>query len=224
MTAAAHPVRLLKLREMRLRDLRVAAKIHHHCLPHGLFPQMGKRFLRAYLATFIASPHAVALVAVTHGSPVGFLVGTFEDRAHYRFVLRRHGVRLALAGVVALASRPGVAWHFARTRARRYVSGFVRLAGRRSAPTAPTAGPMGGDSVLTHVAVDPLGRSRGAGASLVEEFVERCRARGVSEVRLVTRAGPDGAGAFYARLGWRAAGAYCDRDGLTWARYQLELW
>jgi ribosomal protein S18 acetylase RimI-like enzyme len=221
-TATAYPARLLKLREMRPRDLRVAAQIHHACLHHGLFPQLGKRFLRAYLATFMASPHAVALVAVTHGSPVGFLVGTFEDRRHYRFVLRRHGLRLALAGSAALALRPRLAWRFVHTRARRYASGFVRLSG--GAVAVPATLPVGGDGVLTHVAVAPDGRGRGAGAGLVDEFVERARARGVSEVRLVTRAGPDGAGAFYARLGWRVTGVYRDRDGLSWVRYRLELW
>jgi ribosomal protein S18 acetylase RimI-like enzyme len=220
-TVAAVPIHLLKLREMRACDLWVAAKIHHEFLRHGLFPQLGRVFLRAYLATFIASPDAVALVAITHGSPIGFLVGTLDDRRHYRYVLRHHGLRLALLGAISLAVRPRLAWRFVRTRARRYIRGFLRLSGRDVAAPSPVR--AGGDSVLTHVAVRLEGRGRSAGRCLVDEFVARARAHGVSELRLVTRAGPDGAGEFYARLGWQMAGIHGDRDGLTWARYRLEL-
>ena len=218
--AIANPPRLLRFREMRRRDLAVAADIHYECLPHGLFPQLGRRFLRAYLATFVDSPHAVALVAVTHGSPVGFLVGTFEDGHHYRFVVRRHGVRLTLRGVAAIVLRPRVALRFARTRARRYARAARRLGGRTVAPGVARAN---GAGVLTHVAVAPGGRGRGAGAGLVDAFVERASARRLPAVRLVTRAGPQGAGDFYLRLGWQVAGTHGDRDGLTWARYRLDL-
>jgi hypothetical protein len=48
-------------------------------LPTGFFPQLGRRFLRAYHATFAASPYAVALVAERDGTPFGFLVGTVDN-------------------------------------------------------------------------------------------------------------------------------------------------
>ena len=217
----ANPHRLLRFREMHRRDLAAAADIHYECLRHGLFPQLGRRFLRAYLATFIDSPHAVALVAVTHGGPVGFLVGTFEDADHYRFVLRRHGLRLALRGSAAILLRPRVALHFARTRARRYARAATRLAGGAVASAASVAGVPTG--VLAHVAVAPAGRGRGMGAGLVDEFAGRASARGLRALRLVTRADGQGAGDFYWRLGWQMLGTHGDRDGVTWARYRLEL-
>ena len=64
----------IELREMRHAHLTVAGEIHLDCLRHGLFPRLGRRFLRVYLGTFIDSTDAVALVATGSGVPAGFLV------------------------------------------------------------------------------------------------------------------------------------------------------
>jgi GNAT superfamily N-acetyltransferase len=89
-------------------------------------------------------------------------------------------------------------------------------------PVAVTA-LAGGNAVLAHVAVRRERRGRGVGAALVERFVEQARARRVSTVRLVTRVGEEGAGGFYAQLGWHLVGQGRDREGVTWARYRLDL-
>lgn len=206
------------LRAMERTDLPFAAVLHRRCLRHGLFPELGPRFLAAYLGTFVASPYAVAIVADGIDEPAGFLVGTLDDRAHYRHVLRRHGLRLAALGAVALAVRPRVAGRFARTRAARYLRGGLRLA-----RTPTTAAPAPAAGVIAHVAVTPAGRGQGVGAALVEGFVDHARSAQLPVVRLVTRADGDGAGAFYRRLGWQEDGCFDDRDGLTWTRYRLVL-
>ena len=207
------------LRAMERADLPFAAVLHRRCLRHGMFPELGPRFLAAYLGTFVSSPFAVALVADGIDEPLGFLVGTLDDRAHYRHVLRRHGLRLAALGTVALLVRPLVAYRFARTRATRYLRGSVRLA-----RTPVKAAPAPARGVIAHVAVAPAGRGRGVGAALVEQFVAHARSAHLPAVRLVTRADGDGAGAFYRRLGWQEDGRFDDRDGLTWTRYRLALW
>lgn len=216
--ARAEAVSCVGLRAMGTADLPFVAALHRRCLRHGLFPELGPRFLASYLGTFVSSPFAVALVVAGPDEPLGFLVGTLDDRAHYRHVLRRDGPRLAVLGALALLVRPRVAWRFARTRASRYLRGSVRLA-RHGGPVS--ALPVEG--VLAHVAVDANGRGRRVGAALVEEFVAHARHADVPAVRLVTRADGDGAGGFYQRLGWQEVGRFDDRDGLAWTRYRLVL-
>lgn len=96
----------------------------------------------------------------------------------------------------------------------------MRLTGRTATPVSDQ---VGDDSVVTHVAVKPEGRGRGAGSGLVNAFVQHAWSREVPALRLATTAGPDGAGEFYQRLGWQISGSYDDRDGVAWDRYRLEL-
>lgn len=215
----------LSVRPLGRRDLAFAAGLHARSLPHGFFPRLGERFLRRYYATFLRSPWAVALVAESGGRPIGTLVGTIDDRAHYRFVARRCWFPLAAAGVVSLAQRPGVAWWFLRTRGRRYARGLVRLAGSRQ-PAGATAGDAGKpaprEGVLTHIVVEEEARGSGAGGELVATFAASAKDRGTSHLRLVTDA-REGAAAFYERLGWTEAGQRSDLDGGTWSEFRLEL-
>jgi ribosomal protein S18 acetylase RimI-like enzyme len=227
---------VLEVREATRRDLRATAALHRRALPEGFFARLGPGFLRAYHASFVASPEAVALVVSAPdagGEPAGFVVGTLRNRAHYRWVLRHASPRLALRLVAALARRPRLAGVFLRTRATRYVRWVWRYPLRRAQARSARPEPAATDppvelaqaptqeastqavppvAVLTHVAVDDGLRGRGAGRLLVEEFVDRARAAGANEVRLVTEAS-DGASSFYERLGWSAVGEHTGSDG-----------
>lgn len=215
------PAMTVVVRAMEPRDLPFAAALHERSLRHGLFPELGQRFLVRYLETYIHSPASVALIAEWAGAPAGFLVGVLHEPSHYRKVLRRRGARLAGAGFAALVRRPRVFRWFCRTRARRYALGLRRLV--LSAPVAP---PVSANerpaAVLNHVAVLPELRSAGIGARLVGTFTDAARDAGVEAARLTTRAGSEGAGDFYRRLGWRRTGAFVDADGLSWERFRFD--
>lgn len=207
---------------MTAADLRFVAYLHRSCLAHGLFPALGPRFMRAYLHTYAASPFGLAYVALLDGAPVGYLVGSVDERAHVGHVFRRRGLRLALLGLVALLMRPRLAWRFARTRAGRYLTAGTRLL--RSGAGAPT--PLGSGGVaalLSHVAVSASARGSGVGSALVDRFIEDARSSGATAVRLLTKADHEGASGFYARLGWCPDGIVTDRDGIGWSRFRLEL-
>jgi ribosomal protein S18 acetylase RimI-like enzyme len=246
MQPSAPPSGMTEVRDAVRRDLRATAALHHRSLPGGFFSRLGRRFLRRYHATFLASPHAVGLVATdpaTDDAPVAFLVGTLRNRAHYRWVVRRCGPRLALELVVALLVRPRLAWLFVRTRAGRYLRWVWRYPlrhaqARAAAPAGREGGPRVDDAVrvpaaagtapvapvavLTHVAVDPELRGRGAGRRLVEVFLERAEAAGAAEVRLVTEAS-DGASGFYERLGWTPIGERPGADGEVVREFRLSF-
>ena len=209
----------VRLRHMTTADLRTVADLHRAYLSDGFFAALGPGFLRAYLATFLDSIVSIALVAEHGDKTIGFLVGSFDHRAHVRMTVRRHGARLVGRGLLAMLIRPQVAWRFLRTRARRYFAGLARTSLRSPRPGPPGAVAAG----LGHVAVLPKARSAGVGSALVEEFLTRVQAFGVSRVQLSTRAGDAGAGSFYERLGWTRAATFTDADGVSWARYCIEL-
>lgn len=209
-------------RPMRHQDLRAAAELHARALPAGFFAQLGERFLAAYLGSFVTSPHAVALVTQDGG---GFLVGTVQTPAHYRWVVRHHGIRLALRGLLALVARPALLWRFVTTRLARYGRSVWRLLGggrRTSSEVDDAREDTHVVAVLTHVAVAEHARGRGVGAALTDAFVASCRREGVDEVRLVTNA-EGGAAGFYRQLGWRELRTRQAADGRPVVEFGLAL-
>ena len=199
------------------------ACVHLAQLPHGFFARLGARYLRAYHRTFVDSPYAVALLAEYDGRRIGFVVGPIDAGAHQRFAIRRRGVRLAIAGAIALVTRPPLIGEFFRTRGIRYVRSLARALTRRRVAAHPAAsgGRVPETAVLSHVAVEAGHQRHGAGSLLVRRFVDSTRAAGARRIELVTLADDRGAAGFYHRLGWRQVDE-SQRDGVTFARFVLE--
>lgn len=208
------------VRPAEVSDLRWIASLHARQLPHGFFAELGRRYLRSYHRTFLASPHAASYVAVVAGQPAGFLVGTIDAAAHHRYVIREHGPRLAAAGALALLVSPRLAATFLRTRTGRYARSILRATRRRRPASTPQAEDCATVGVLTHIAVEPATAGAGVGTTLVNTFVERAREAGVARLELVTLAGESGAARFYEKVGWREAGRGADA---SYKRFVLDL-
>lgn len=188
-----------------------AARLHLEALPHGFFADLGPRFLRGYYAAFLASPHAVALAAVSGGQLLGVVVGATRPRAHRRWVLRHRGWRLAVLGTAALVVRPKVALWFLRTRVHRYVAAWRR--GRAGAAEEVSPERSREPAVLSHLAVRDGARGEGIGRELTSAFVREAAQAGAPRVLLATLDGEDGAGQFYAKEGWEDDGVRVGPDG-----------
>lgn len=199
------------------------AAVHAETLPHGFFVALGPRFLRAYYRTFLASPHAIALVAVAGVHPIGMVVGITAPRAHTRRLLRRHGLRLAGAGFGALLSRPLVGLRFARTRVARYLRAWRRHRGEPAARGSGEPGATRATAILSHIAVVPGAQGAGIGSELLDGFVAAARASGASRAVLLTLEGERGAGRFYALRGWTPGEARQTADGQTMREWALDL-
>lgn len=212
------------VRPLGRKDLGFAASLHARSLPNGLFPRLGEPFLRRYYSTFVRSPWGIGLVVESEGQAVGVVVGTIDDGAHYRYVVRKCWLPLTASALTSLATRPRVALWFLRTRGRRYARGFARLVARRRPESIPTggAGPGRRQGVLSHVVVEADWRGCGAGGELVTAFVEWAERRGTADLRLVTHA-VDGAAEFYRRLGWTCTGDRAGLDGSAWTEFRLEI-
>jgi ribosomal protein S18 acetylase RimI-like enzyme len=201
-------------------DLGFCAALHAATLEAGFFTSLGHGFLRAYYATFIASPHAVARVATVRGTPIGMVVGATDSAAHSRWVLRRRGPRIASRAAVHLAFRPRTAARFVRTRVARYRQAWRRAHGSQTLASTPRASP----AVLSHVAVLPGGQGSGVGTMLVSAFLEAARDAGADRVVLVTLAGDGGAASFYRRLGWTETGSRRTYDGAPTLEFSAAIW
>lgn len=211
----------VSLNDLDTQHLGFAVDLHLGQLQAGLFPKLGPRFLAGYYRSFLESPYGLGLVAELDGTPVGYLVGTTDNAAHYRWVLRHRGVALALVAALPLVRQPKLARHFLRTRVRRYIRGG-RLLLARTPERSASASAEPRRAVLTHVAVVPTTRRSGAGRRLVDGFVDRAGGDDAHTVAVVTALGPDGASAFYQRLGWTVLRESVDADGepvvhLWWA-------
>ena len=210
------------IRVVEMDDLERTAGIHAAVLPDGFFVALGPRFLRSYHRTFLTSPAGVGILAERAGDTVGFLFGAIDEEAHYHHVARRDRLRLGASGVLALGTRPLVAWQFASTRAHRYARGLRRLA-RRTVGRQPEAPRRTACGVLSHMAVEPSSRGAGVGSAMLRAFEEIGRANGTSTIRLSTAAGNEPAQRFYEQAGWQPSGERFDLDGHRWVGYARGL-
>nr|WP_210000630.1 GNAT family N-acetyltransferase [Paeniglutamicibacter kerguelensis] len=216
------------IRPATLGDFPLTADWQCRFLRDGLFPLLGPRFVRHWHATFLDAPWGFAFIAETTGPdgpvPSGFLFGSSDQLRHVDDVLRSHRTRLGIQGVLGLAVRPRLCLGFLRTRARPYLR---RLLKRPVPETVPAAGPMPVAkpriAVITALVVDPASRGHGIGGQLVEHFLAQASDAGAPLAELVTKAGPDGAGRFYERLGWAPVHEHTTRDGGIARTYRFRL-
>ena len=193
--------------------------MHAAGLPDGFFARLGTPFLREYHDSFRTSPFAV--LAVTGPEAVsGFAAAVLDPAAHARWVLRRHGLRLAVLGATGMVLRPPLLALFVRTRSLRYARGLGRRL--RPLPSAPHAARAGRLAVLSHIVVDSGRQRGGTGAALVATVRAAAIEGGASGMVVLTA--PDGPGpGFYRRLGFTEDGPVRGADGGTWRRFRLGL-
>lgn len=201
------------VRVMSVEDCRWASAMHRNALGGGLFPRLGPMFIRAYHRSFVESPHGVALAVEADGRQVGFVLGVVDDRSHYRYVLRHHGIGLGIRAVAAMGVRPRVLALFVRTRAFRYLRGARKLLPPTSRPRRTGretgAGSVPSKATVVHIAIDPSMRGLGLGRDLLDAFETIVGALGTDVVEAAT----EHASGFYLELGWVPVSETSDLDG-----------
>jgi ribosomal protein S18 acetylase RimI-like enzyme len=210
------------VRPLAGREAKGAARLHVRELPHEFLTRLGTGFLTGYYRAFVESPHATALAATDpkSGDLLGVLIGAFDTRAHYAYLVRRYGLALAVRVALRVLRDPGLARDLLRTRAARYARGVLRSLryGRREPGPAPEK-----VGFLTYVAVDRERRGRGIGGSLVSAYEKLAREAGLDRLELVTLPDERGAGSFYDKLGWKYEGERVSRSGERYAFYSRAL-
>lgn len=147
----------LTTRPLGPSDTSVTSALHRDVLSMEFLARCGVGFLRRYHRAWIDSPDALALAAVEEdGTVVGVLLGSLDPAAHYRTMVRRHGVTLASWLAIGALTHPRAARELLSTRLLRYLRGLTAMvtgAGRallgrlprerRTAGSEGTAGSQG---------------------------------------------------------------------------------
>ena len=213
------------VRPLAAGEAREAARLHGRELPHEFLTRLGESFLAGYYRAFVGSPHAVALAVSRSEGLEGVLIATFDTRAHYAYLVRRHGAALAWRVAGQALRHPSLARDLLRTRLLRYARGILRSLARSPRPaneptveptTEPRAERVG---FLTYVAVAAERRGCGVGGALLAAYEALACEAGLDRLELVTVPGERGAGVFYERLGWTPAGERVSRSGERYALY-----
>lgn len=210
-----------------------AALLHARELPHEFLIRFGPGFLNRYYKAFVESPYAVALAARVNdeestggsGGLDGVLIGTFDTKAHYSHLVRRHGLGLGLNALLQVGKRPQLAGELLRTRLLRYLRGILRALSYTTGSGAKSHVDRGGDSVgfVTYVAVDGSRRGHGIGGRLLEAYEELAREVGMRRLELVTLPDERGAAPFFDSMGWRREGEITSRSGERYALFTRDL-
>lgn len=212
-----------------------AARLHDRELPHEFLTRFGPGFLSCYYRAFVESPHAVALAANVDGLESsglsgrrrlgGVLIGTFDTGAHYSYLVRRHGLRLALSTLRQSVRSPRLAIELLRTRLVRYLRGILRSLGYTARTEKKGAAERDGERVgfLAYVAVDNGLRGQGVGRRLFEAYEELAREAGLRRLELVTLPDERGAAPFFESAGWKRKGEITSRSGELYAFFTKTL-
>jgi ribosomal protein S18 acetylase RimI-like enzyme len=183
---------------LRMRDVQAAAALHARSFSSFFLASLGERFLAEFYAGFVHDPDAVtAVTRDAEGRLIGTVVGSVAPEQFFSRLLRRQGVRLAVASVPAVLRNPAVAV--------RVLRGVVY----RGDVPINTSG-----ALLSSICVDPTAEHGGHGRQLIDAWWQRVRERGVTSAYLTTDAdGNDRVNAFYQRAGWSLRGSWITKEG-----------
>jgi GNAT superfamily N-acetyltransferase len=171
-----------------LETLERVVSVHQAAFPGFFMTQLGPRFLREYYRCVAEVPTGILLTEIHDGACIGFVAGFMHPAAFYT-ELRRRRVRLGLAALRGIASRP--------TR-------LVTLLANYGRTTTAVRAPQEADTAeLSSLGIMPTASGRGVGSRLVRSFIDAAAIAGANRVVLTTDAyGNDDVNRFYQRLGF----------------------
>ena len=214
------------IRPLEESDLVESSELHRELLDAEFLARCGPQFLRCYHRAWIASPYGIALAAIEpSGRVVGVLLGALRPEAHYRSILRRHGLALSFWLIVQAVAHPNFASELVATRFRRYVSRLWRIVKSyvRRRPIEHHRPQVMLVGEVVHLMVHADTQGRGVGRKLLSEVTEAARGAGLSELVLVTPTDLTSARDFYEHLGWELDGEIGSRSGERFVRYRSPL-
>ena len=168
------------LRSGTTADAAAAAALHAGQIGEGFLTILGPRFLRRLYRRVARAPGSFLLVVEKDADTLGFLAGSTDVAGLYRAFVWRDGAAAALAGGARLL------------RSWRRVIETLRHG----------TGGAGNGAELLAIAVDPVGRGRGAGTLLVEGFLAEIGQRGQHAAYVVVAADNQSAVGLYRRAGF----------------------
>ena len=169
-------------------------ELHLLATAGALGARLGRRYVHAFMAWFLRTTDAIALVATNgDGDVVGYVIGA---PIGYTATLNR---QLAPVGLGAMLARP---WLLANRQLWATLFARARYVFRPSAATDTTGLPTPAMS-LVGIAVDPRAPRRGVGLALMTHFEQYARELNMASMRLSVYPSNIAARKLYERCGWR---------------------
>jgi len=184
-------------------------EVHIAAFPGFFMTQLGQRFLRGYYQCVLDYPDGLLLTEFEEQGCIGFVSGFVEPSSFY-LELRRRRIRLGLAAVSGIVTRP-----------RSLITLMVNY---RRAGKVSREEPEPGTAELSSLAVRPDIAGRGVGSRLVRRFIAAAANRGASRVILTTDANNnDSVNRFYKGLGFTSNRTFEARRGRMLNEYVLTI-
>jgi ribosomal protein S18 acetylase RimI-like enzyme len=191
--------------EVRLDDIVV---VHTEAFPGFFMTQLGPGFLREYYRAVADYRGGLLLTEMDGESCLGFVAG-FVRPAQFYTELRRRRIRLGVAALLGVLSRPTRIWNL--------------LADYRRTGEAASEASGVETAELSSLGVAPRSAGRGVGSRLVRRFISEAKEKGARRVVLTTDSkGNDEVNSFYQRLGFSCARTFEARPGRWLNEYIIE--
>lgn|ERR1700682_4423437 len=203
----------VSVRRMETRDVAAVVRVHLRSFPGFFLSFLGPSFLRQLYLGIVEDPSGIAFVTdSTDGDTVvgvgGFVAGTDQPEGFYRRLLQRRWWHFGLASAVPALRRPRIVPRLLRALT------MPRRSGEHGADSA----------LLMSIAVEPAGQGTGAGAALVEAFLDEARRRGRERVVLTTDAADnDAVNRFYLQRGFSIVRTLATPEGRQMNEYAISL-
>ena len=202
------PVNDGRVRAMTIADVAPVVLVHLAAFPSFFLSRLGARFLTLFYLGLLGDPSGIALVYTSaENSLCGFVGGAMDPGGFYSRLRRRQWWRFGLAVVPVILRAPSTLKRILRGAAQATATARdVRSAG------------------LFSLGVDPATQGRGAGAGLVDAFVEAVRTRSGTSIVLTTDAhGNEAVNRFYVARGFTLSQNYQTAEGRVMHEYRLSL-
>lgn len=211
---------------MRQEHLPEVVALHQECFPGYYLTALGPSFLQAMYSWYVASPDAIAYVALApDGRVVGFVAGTADGANYRRALFRSTWPRMVLALGRRLVSKPALTIRLIRERADLVWEALTSVLRRASSQAGDAAASLGAEAPpasLVSIGVEPSGRHSGVGAALSEFFVRAARDRGCERITLSVRDDNLTARRFYESTNWeevsRSSSSYHGSFSITYEK------
>jgi ribosomal protein S18 acetylase RimI-like enzyme len=189
-------------------DLDQIVAIHKQAFPNTFGSALGKSYLRAFYAWFLADSAALCLVAASEKRLLGYAVGCQNARTYYEQLYGARQKTLVWAALRGLLENP-----LALVRFRRALPSILpRLAQimskrRAKLPQASATDALPAPEIdcasLNVIAVHPSVLGTQVATTLLQAFVKAVYERGVARIQLTVDKSNSRAIRFYEREGWR---------------------
>ena len=185
-----------------------AVKIHLDSFPNFFSSFLGPKYISIAYSEMLKVPDHIALVAKgTDQRIVGFVIGMTDQTSFYAHMARKHWLKIALASIPAVLSRP-------QTLIRLFRSFLYPRKSREASAKA----------LLLSMAVSPSASGFGIGQQLVQVFLSQMKENNVPAVCLTTDAdNNERTNRFYQHSGFVLTRSYTTDEGRRINEYIFEL-